>query len=449
MSMKLSPDLPISRRALGKLSTAGFLTLACPFNRIYAQNLETQPKRFFAYMSPGGMYLKKWAKAGPNGSIAFGPGVPALEPYADQLVVIGGTNNIVARNTRHHFNGMATALTGAKRGPDPKEPADMRSMDQFIADRRSDDVPFFSLETGFRTVDFVDAKTRLVYAAAKSPKTPNRDPESLFNKLFKGVNAGGAGVPSNSDEAKTRAKKLRVLDRIQEQIGIMKRELVGDDKETLDAHLDTIRQLEQRIENQVTNSVPGACEPPTIGNNPGKIEEANILMDITAQAFICGLTNVATYQINWASPRLVYDFLPGQVAYGEKFHHEITHTEPMNSPQADTFLTQVDDFHSKLFARILKALQERPEPHGKGSMLDNTVMLWLTPITRPESHSHKNMHWMLAGGKELGLWETNRFHNVNGEPLHNMHVSIMQRFGFDINSFGAPEASSGRSSVLG
>ncbi len=443
-----SKDLPISRRVFNKLSTAGLLTLAFPINRVYSQQDGNKLKRFVPIMVPGGFWQETWMKAGPNGTVAFGEAVKSLEPFADQIVAISGFNNTVAANTRHHFRGMSTMLTGAKVGGDVKAPANGRSMDQMISDKVSSNVQFASIETGFRTMDYVDSKTRFIYSAPKTPKEPIKSAENLYKKLFSGAKPTLAnnGAAKSGDEAKFRAKNLRVLDGIRDQINMMNKELVGQDKQQLDFHLDTIREIEKRIELQVNNSVPGACEKPAIGENYAAIEEANILMDLTAQSLICGLTNVASYQINMASARLVYDFLPGQKAYGTKHHHGITHSEPMGDANAKTFFPQVDDFHSTLVARMAKALSDTPE--GNGSMLDNTIMMWMTPITTPKNHSHTNMRWMVMGGKGSAPWQTNRYVEVKGEKCFNIHVSVMRAFGFNINSFGDGGGSTGPSSAL-
>ncbi len=440
---KFSKDLPVSRRVFAKLSTAGLLTMAYPLNRVYAQTGQKGPKRFFCMYQPGGFWQRGWSTANADGSINFSKSHAALEPYADQIVAIKGLNNTAARNTRAHKLGQPTMLTGSNTNPsNPDAGSSARSVDQFIADKVSGSVPFTSLEAGFRN------NRAIVYAAPNTPLKAINGGQAIFDKLFKGQTPGasmGGGNPAGADPEQI-AREMRVLDGIMGQIALMKKELVGDDKLTLEKHLDSIRDLEKRIELSAGNgsSSEGCYIPNTAGSLDNGPKEAELILDLVAQAFICGLTNVATYATRKSATDMIYDWMPEHTeAYGTKTHHSITHTESFGTPQANALHTRVDKHYVDLTARMLKTLSETPEPDGSGSMLDNTLIMYSCDISKPDCHCHKNMNWMIMGGKGLNQWKTNRFVDVKGEKLHNIHVTFMRQFGYDVNKFGNSTAAGG------
>ena len=452
---KFSKDLPISRRVFGKLSTAGLLTMAYPINRVYAQAGQKGPRRFFVLNQSGGFWQQRWSSAGPGGSLVIGDSHEALAPYTDHIVAIKGLDNAAGRNSRVHFLGPVTLLTGCNTSTaNVKALSSARSLDQILSDQLSDNVPFSSIETGFRTKG-IGSQERISYAAPNSPKNPVNSGATLFEKLFKGkapgTNLGGASAPVDSSAIE---REVRVLDGIVDQIKMMQRELVGDDKERLEKHIETIREIEKRVELSAGGGAAAGCiVPETAGRLDAGPKEAELLLDLTTQAFVCGLTNVGTYSTRKGAVDMIYDWMPEHTeVYGTKTHHGITHTEKLNTPQADAYFTKVDKFHTGLLARLVKTFAETPEADGSGTMLDNSLILYTTCISKPNAHSHRNMSWMVIGGQGSDLWKGNRCVDVQGEKLHNIHVSVMRAFGNDVNQFGNSTvnggAASGPSSAL-
>ena len=77
-------------------------------------------------------------------------------------------------------------------------------------------------------------------------------------------------------------------------------------------------------------------------------------------------------------------------------------------------------------------------PEGPGTLLDNTVVVWLSEITRGNTHSHRDAPFLLAGGAG-GAIRTNRYLNFPGEvPHNNLWVSLMNAMGVPGNTFGDP-----------
>ena len=101
-------------------------------------------------------------------------------------------------------------------------------------------------------------------------------------------------------------------------------------------------------------------------------------------------------------------------------------------------------------------LKQTPEPAGKGSLLDNTLLLFGSASSA--FHLSRNYPLLLAGGKNMGL-KHGRYLNYAGAdayrggwapgdkepwteratredlPLSNLFVSMLQRLGVETDSF--------------
>jgi hypothetical protein len=110
--------------------------------------------------------------------------------------------------------------------------------------------------------------------------------------------------------------------------------------------------------------------------------------------------------------------------------HEITH-----SPD-HTGHTAICRWHAEQFAYLLGRLDAIPE--GTGSLLDNTVVAWITEQgCRPanDEHSRSNMPWILAGGGNAGL-RTGRFLRLSGVDTNDFLITLMNTMGIAGNRFG-------------
>ena len=74
-------------------------------------------------------------------------------------------------------------------------------------------------------------------------------------------------------------------------------------------------------------------------------------------------------------------------------------------------------------------------PEGDGTLLDNTVVLFVNELSRGNTHSHAGMPFFLAGGAG-GRLRTGRFLEYDGVPHNNLLASVGQLMGSDETIFG-------------
>jgi len=146
---------------------------------------------------------------------------------------------------------------------------------------------------------------------------------------------------------------------------------------------------------------------------------------VVKAAFTCDLTRVVTFQ--WS---------PGtnHVSFGElwpadpavfKVHHTTSHDA--GSADQREFLTRVEEFYALRAANFLQDLASTQEASGDGSLLDNTLVPYLTEVAE-RNHSFVRMPWLLFGG--LGLNGGRRWDNGGTERMSNdLWMAIAERFG--------------------
>ncbi len=422
----MNKQLPISRRKIMKLASAGALWLANPLvlPRAHAQGI---PKRFYVFCKPGGMYFSSWIKQGASG-LEYGSAVQSLAPFKDKTMVVANMFNNVARDKHHHMRGMSTMLTGVDPVGSDTSPAGGKSLDQFIADKIKLDGSLRSLEIGLKPAGKVNGETRMVYDGPGAARVVEGNPAKVFDRVFSDLKTtGGAGASSVLD------RRQRVLDRVNRHVKLLSNELVGEDKIKLDKHLATVETLEARLLKAIESS-GGAC---AVGNPSAGLsvpEEADLLMDLAAQAFICGATNVGSFMISQGAGKLKYEWLPETAPYTKGMNwHGITHQLPRNTNEAKAWYVAADKWELDLLARFLKQLDETPEDGG--TMLDHSVVLLCGEIRNPNGHAHKGMTWALFGGNATTNWKYNSWVKADSN-LHQLHTSIGRAFGLPWDKFG-------------
>ncbi|MBC7530925.1 MAG: hypothetical protein H7318_05045 [Oligoflexus sp.] len=87
-------------------------------------------------------------------------------------------------------------------------------------------------------------------------------------------------------------------------------------------------------------------------------------------------------------------------------------------------------------------LASAPEADG-GNMLDNTIILWGNELGAGNSHTYKDIPFVIAGGTG-GAFKMGRYLKYESEPHNNLLVSIANAMGMvDVKTFGIPGVCTG------
>ena len=85
-------------------------------------------------------------------------------------------------------------------------------------------------------------------------------------------------------------------------------------------------------------------------------------------------------------------------------------------------------------AYFLKRLQSTPD--GDGTLLDRTVVLYGKGMSDGNTHNNYSVPVVLVGGQENGLRGNRHLSYPKGTPLANLSLSLLDKFGVQMESFG-------------
>lgn len=437
----------LSRRAM--LRGAGGVAVGLPFMEIMTSSRPAQaatPKRYITFFSPNGTIQSAWMPQGTETSFTMPRILAPLAANQANLVVLTGLNNVVGSGKGPgdaHMRGMGAMLTGTElqRGTlqggrgDPAGLGGGISVDQAIANGIGTNTKFKSLELGIQSRGGGTVWGYSSYTGPNQPLPPDRDPASVFNRVF------GALGTNNTDLMRIQSERKSVLDAVIQSYAKLAVKLGSTDKAKLDEHVTNIRDLETRITAPGTESMGGVCAKPASPTidplaNDNFPQVGRLQTDMLVRAMACDLTRVGTLQWEWSVGQVRHTWADPSINRG---HHDISHDGDNNADSQEK-LTKINVWYAQQFNYLLESLKAIPE--GTGTMLDNTMILWCNELSRGNVHSHAPMHYVMAG-KAGGALRTGRFLKYNNESHNNMLVSMLNVMGIPATTFGNPEYCTG------
>lgn len=419
----------LTRRDLVRASLlAPFAGLLAAPRRAHAQSAVA--KRLVIFFSPNGTVHRHWRPAGMGTSFDF-PAGTILEPLAElknDLLILDGLDFM---NGNNHEGGMSTMLTG---GGASSSPSQGMSVDQFIAARLAAPTRFPSLELGVQTSAWGgNTQTRMCYRRAGEHIAPADRPAEVYRRLF-----GDTGTPATADLLLQKRKS--VLDLIRDEVGALQNNLGTEERAKLDAHLTSLRSVELSLSGSTTPTA--SCDsaqamlPADPGQNDAFPAVCRAQTDLMVSALACDFTRVATLQCSHTVSPTVFSWL----GIGDG-HHSLSHTDDSNTAGMAQFIA-AERWFAEQFAYLVDKLKSLPEPGGGGSMLDNSLVVWVKELGDSRLHECRSVPFVFAGkaGGYLTPGKYLRFDNLSHQKLL---VTICRAMGVDTDTFGDPNISTG------
>jgi hypothetical protein len=309
-------------------------------------------------------------------------------------------------------------------------PADRISVDQFIAERIGGATKFPSLEFGVR-IEGQEPLRVISYRGANQPNIAVDDPWKAYERIFSDAGLSDAALAQRIRDGQS------VLDFLKDDIGRLRGRVDASDRARLDAHLTGIRNIEQRLQTSAASCQPLALPEPfdsrAMENFPAV---GRLQTDLMVLAHACDLTRVSTFM--WANADS-WQYFPW-IGVNEE-HHELSHAGD-DDDAAREKLIAINAWHAEQVAYLLDRLEEAKEPDGT-SLLSNAVVLWGNEIGVGNTHTYKDIPWLLAGSAG-GRLQTGRFLQFQDRPHNDLLVSVCNAMGLDdVQSFGIPGVCTG------
>lgn len=433
----------LSRRNV--LKGAGGLVLGLPLLsslRAHAEGLA--PRRFLVFFHPNGVLPEKWfpTPGATEHDFTFSPSLAPLAPFRKDVLITRGIDlQCVALGPGEpHQKGMGALLTGWHLNPGTMVGGDGslagwamgQSIDQRIAQVIGTTTKVGSLLLGTRSKGG-DVRHHLSYAGSDQPLPVIGDPTAAWNALFSEL-----GEPSPEQE-RIRHRRASVLDAVRGQLRTLSNTLPPSERVQLDRHLTQVRDLEQRLAATINGEACAPVQPPALAPDSETTmpDVAKWQIDLMVMALACDLTRVGTLQFSQAQNYISFPWI-------DSSHdgHALSHLG--SSDPSREQIAWRDAWYAERFAYLLQQLSAIPE--GEGSLLDHTLIWWVNELGLGNTHSQKDMPFILAGN--AAGFRMGRYVQYAGASHSNLLLSILHGMGVDDGSFGNPDFQTGELSGL-
>lgn len=312
--------------------------------------------------------------------------IEPFAPFQDRMTIIQGLRG-------HHLSvdhgGGFRSLSGLP-SADKKRSVVGESIDAAIA--RTMPSVFSLLALGIAANGRGEAG--MPTALASSAWGPSRPiasllrPELVYESLF-----GSVGAKANDF-----AVRRNMLDFIAGDVKRLRSQIAGPEKETLDYHVEALESLFQREDKlaamlddgKLAQRAPKLPEKPVV-----KMTEISALQcELAGAALVAGLTNVVTISSGLCELGTAYTGISNHGTHSLG-HNEI---DPDLKKSGREVLGMVRRHLAGEAAKLLAKLQATPE--GKGTMLDNTVLVFMSDGANRQ-HTHGE-NWPVVMVGNLG-----------------------------------------------
>jgi len=359
------------------------------------------------------------------------PTLSTLTPVLNQVTVISNLELKNSYSPGNHATSNSGFLSAAR--AKMTEGADYElatTVDQIAAKQLGKQTPLPSLELAVDATTPIGAcdggmsciyETSLSWSSPTTPLPAEANPRVVFERLF-----GDGG--SAADRLAALREDGSLIDFVSDDIAHVQKKLGPGDRTKLSQYLDTVREIERRIqkaEQQTANSAaPDLTRP--IGVPSAYGDHAKLMFDLQALAMQADITRVITFQLAREASTRTYPEVGVPEAHHPTSHHG-------NDPEKLAKLAKINAYHVSLFAYYLEKLKSIPD--GDGSLLDHSMILLGSGMGNPDVHNHVNLPIVVAGGGAGKLKGGRHIKYEEPTPLANLHLTLLDKVGIHLDSF--------------
>jgi hypothetical protein len=380
---------------------------------------------------PMGADLSRWTPKSGETLDELSPILKSLEPVKNHITAFSNLELQPAYPGSHATSNSAFLSAARAKLTESSDYYLGTTVDQVAAQQIGQETALPSLELAMdmmQTVGQCDNGYACVYQnnlSWSSPTTPlpsEAHPRLVFEKLF------GEGGTKAERQAALR-KRSSLLDFIKEDMASLRRELGASDRGRVDTFLESIREVERRIQRAeqgvAENPQPDLDRP--VGVPASYAEHARLMFDLQLLALQGDVTRVISFQLARETSNRTYP----EIGVSDP-HHPLSHHG--NDPAKIERMSKINAFHVSLFAEFLEKLQSCEE--GESSILDQSLFLYGSGIGNPNVHDHTNLPILLAGGGASGIRGNRHIQYEKATPLANLHLTLLDRAGVKVDQFG-------------
>ena len=382
------------------------------------------PTRMAILFAGCGFHRHEWWAKGSGASMELGKVLHPLNDFRDRLVFIQGLYNAEALKGNIHSSQTGNLLSGAPLSSGGTIRSGT-SVDQVIAQRIGHQTKLPSLVLGCEKANpSVHKNYSMLYSSHiswSSPTTPTPlevYPALAFDQLFKD---------------KAQQGDQSVLDAILADAKDLRRGISRLDRQKLDEYLNSVREVEQRIERagkrgelqgwRPTLSSPNIARPKD-GYPQDIVDHMKLMCDILVLAFQTDTTRVCTLKLNNDHGTLRFP----HIGVDYMIHHLLSHND------TDDWL-KVNQFFLEQMAYIARRMDSIQE--GERTLLDNSMVMLCSSMLTGHHEATKLPVVMLGGaGGQLRGGQNLDISGQSDRQMCRLYLSMMARMGVRLDKFG-------------
>lgn len=382
------------------------------------------PTRMGILFSGCGYHSREWWAKGQGKEMELGKVLDPIKEFREKMVFIRGLYNVEALKGNIHSSQTGNLLSGAPLASGGRIKSGT-SVDQFVANQIGHRTKLPSLVLGCEKANpSVHKDYSMLYSSHiswSSPTTPTPlevYPALAFDQLFK--NKAQAGDESVLDAVLQDAKGLR-------------RGISRLDQQKLDEYLNSVREVEKRIESAGKRGELQGWRPTLTGPNIPRpkdgypqdiVEHMRLMSDIMVLAFQTDTTRICTLKLNndhgtLRFPHLGVDYM---------IHHLLSHSDTEDWLKVNQFFLE----QMAYIARKLDSIQE-----GDRTALDNSmIMLCSSMLTGNHNANQLPVVMIGGGGGRIKGGQNLDYLDKKDRQMSRLFLSMMDKMDVRPGSFG-------------
>lgn len=391
---------------------------------LFGKETVAPPMRMISLFMPNGVNPATWDVQGEGADYQISESLEPLSGLRKHVSILSNLDNTGA-------GGHVGATSGFLSGIKMKNGVLGISMDQLIAQHLGHKTRFPSIVLGTEPprqggagpgLPIAYANT-VSWASPNSRISPEINPQVAFDRLFR--------TGANAEEE---ARELQsVVDLVLADAKRLKNRASKNDGHKIEEYLSSVRSVEKQIDSTlnpparewIPPTTPELIRPPA-GIPVRRDEHVRMMMDLLILALQTDTTRIGTFMLAHGFSRCNFGFMGLK---GD--HHTISHHK--NQDDWLTEYTAVTKYYVSQYAYLMQRLQQIDE--GDSNLLDNSIVLFGSGLKDGNGHVRSNLP-ILLGGHGAGTLNPGRHIKfAAGTVLPDLHLSLIQRFGVDIDTW--------------
>jgi hypothetical protein len=219
-----------------------------------------------------------------------------------------------------------------------------------------------------------------------------------------------------------------VLDYVSESSKGFQRKLGEADRRALTDYLDSIREVERRMQKMSASSGSLASLPDAPLGTPDDFTELlDVLFEMIALAWQTDQTRIASFMLAKEISMRSFPNLGISDAFHPLSHHQ-------NDPAKLERLTRIQIYQTERFAKFIKRLSEMKD--GESTVLEQSAILFGSNMSNSDLHNNDPLPSVVLGRAGGRIKGGQHLHYPQDTPHANLLLTLLQRAGVPVESIG-------------